>query len=81
MAGFCGEMQSQLTGLNNVGSETINGISTTKYSATIEADGDPSIDGPHDLRSEFWVDAQGRLVRHKKTLIYGDITGQTNFLN
>ena len=62
---FCGRVLGDLRDLQMGGKETINGIATTKYSGNIEGDNDPTRVGPHDSRMEYWVDTDGRLVRHR----------------
>ncbi len=61
--GFCGSPMSELTGLQRIGSESVDGVSTTKYTATVEFDDDTAEVGPLDLRLDWWVDSDGRLKR------------------
>ena len=65
--GFCGYSLGILTNLRQTGSETIDGVATARYEATIEIDGDESTVGPADMRLEWWVDMEGLLYRRINT--------------
>ena len=58
---------SELTGLRRVGAESVDGVSTTKYTATVEYDGDTTQTGLLDLQLDWWVDSGGRLKRKSTT--------------
>ncbi len=61
-AKFCGFHMDTLINLQSHGQETLNGVTTTRYSATVEFPGDL----PDDLW-EFWIDSSGRVVQMKAT--------------
>ena len=65
--GFCGSPTNELSGLRRVGTESVDGVITTKYTAKVEYDGDPTSTGPLDLRLDWWVDSSGRLKRRSQT--------------
>ncbi len=67
--GFCGYSLGVLTNLRRTGSQIIDGVSTTKYEATIEIDRDESTVGPADMKLQWWVDGEGLLRRRINTQI------------
>ena len=67
--GFCGYSLGVLTNLRRTRSQIIDGVSTTKYEATIEIDRDESTVGPADMKLEWWVDGEGQLRRRINTQI------------
>ena len=58
---FCSHNRNDFTSLTNEGTEIINNVSTTKYTAIIEADNDPNEVGLGDVTMSLWVDSDGRL--------------------
>ena len=63
--GICGHDLSDFPSLTRGGTETIDGVSTTKYSTSVSREGDPDVT---QLKVEIWVDDDGQLRR--RTISY-----------
>ena len=62
---FCKFSRDTFETIEDHGQETVHGVQTRKFVATIESDGDPTQAGPYDARLEMWVDSNGRYIQAK----------------
>ena len=62
---FCGFARADFHDLQDLGQETVQGVRTRRFVATIESDGDPAQVGKWDARLELWIDENGRYIQVK----------------
>ena len=60
---FCGYITGGNTNARYVKNETVNGVSTKKYSLVRDVDGDPATTWLGDLRIDYWIDGTGRIIK------------------
>ena len=79
---FCGQFRQNMRGLHlfsSMGKDQVEGVPVKKYGAVRGRYEDPFVSRHTDLWLEFWVDAQGRLVRERTQKFWARDLGIDHF--